>query len=130
MGFRLSATLRNTRSSDIITFAGASAKIKFYNGTAPATGAAVTTQTLLATLTGGAVLGTTTGGVLTLGAVTQSNASHVTGTPTWVRIEKSDATFVADLDIGAGAGNMQFTGSVTTGVDVVMGTSTITEGNA
>jgi len=127
MALSMSTTLRDARSTAIVTAAGASAKIKYYNGTRPATGVAVTSQTLLATLVGGSVLGTVTSQVLTFGAVTQNNASHVSGTPTWVRITTSADVFVADLSI---PGDMTFTGTIATGVDVTLGATTITEGNA
>ena len=126
MSLGLSTTLRTTRATDIVTALGANAKIKFYNGTQPATGGTATT--LLGTLIGGAsVIGTVTSGVLTFGAVTQTNSSHVSGTPTWVRFTTSADVFVADINIGAGG--MTFTGTIATGVDITLGASTITEGN-
>jgi hypothetical protein len=126
MALGLSTTLRSTRATDIVTAIGASGKIKFYNGTQPATGGTATT--LLATLVGGSVIGTVSSGVLTLGSVTQSNGSHVSGTPTWVRFTTSADAFVADINIGSGG--MTFTGTIATGVDITLGASTITEGNA
>ena len=127
MTLALSTTLRDTRSTAIVTAAGASAKIKFYNGTRPATGAAITSQTLLATLTGGSTIGTVSSQVLTFSSVTQSNGSHVSGTPTWVRITTSGDVFVADMTIGT---DMTFSGTIATGVDITLGATTITEGNA
>ena len=127
MATALSTTARNARSTAIVTAAGANAKIKFYNGTRPATGVAISAQVLLATLIGGAVLGTVASGVLTIGAVTQNNANHVNGTPTWVRITDSADVFVADLSIGS---DMTFTGTIATGTNVTLNASTITEGNA
>lgn len=127
MALALTTSLRTTRATDIVTALGANAKIKFYNGTQPATGGTATT--LLGTLIGGAsVIGTVSSGVLTFGAVTQNNATHVSGTPTWVRLTTSADAFVADINIGAGG--MTFTGTIATGVDITLGTSTITEGNA
>ena len=129
MAMRFSTTLRTTRSTDIVTAAGAAAKIKFYNGAVPATGVAPG-GALLATLTFGAVLGTVASGVLTLGAVTQSNSGHAAGTPTFARITTASDAFVADIDIGAGVGNMTFSGAIATGTDVNLNASTIIEGNA
>jgi hypothetical protein len=125
MALGLSTTLRSTRATDIVTAIGASGKIKFYNGTQPATGGTATT--LLATLVGGSVIGTVSSGVLTLGSVTQTNSGHVSGTPTWVRFTTSADVFVADINIGSGG--MTFTGTIATGVDITLGASTITEGN-
>lgn len=130
MTLRLSTTLRTTRATDIITAAGAAAKMKFWNGTKPASFGTTPGGTLLGTLTFGSVIGTSSSGVLTFGSVTQSNGSHVNGTPTFVTIETSGGTVVADLDIGGGAGNMQFTGTIATGTDITLNASTITEGNA
>jgi hypothetical protein len=130
MALSFSTALRTTRSTAIVTEAGVSnATMKFYNGTKPASLGAVSTQTLLATLTFSSVIGTVANGVLTFGAVSQNNANHVNGTPTWVRISKADTTVVMDIDIGAGNGNMQFTGTVATGVNITLNASTLTEGN-
>lgn len=126
MALSFSTTLRDARSTAIVTAAGASAKIKFYNGTRPATGAAAG-GTLLATLVGGTTIGTVSAQVLTFGAVTQTNSAHVSGTPTWVRITTSADVFVADLSIGT---DMTFAGTIATGVDITLSTTTITEGNA
>jgi hypothetical protein len=125
MALALSTAVRTARAQAIIDAAGASAKIKFYNGTRPSTGGAGTT--LLATLVGSTTIGTASGGVLTIGSVTQSNGSHVSGTPTWVRITTSADVFIADLSI---PGEMTFTGTIATGVDITLNASTITEGNA
>ena len=126
MTLSFSTPLRDARATAIVTAAGSSAKIKYYNGTRPATGAAAG-GTLLATLIGGSSLGTVSSQVLTFGAVTQTNSAHVSGTPTWVRITTSADAFVADLSI---PGDMTFTGTIATGVDITLGATTITEGNA
>lgn len=129
MALAFSTTLRTARAQAIITAAGASAKMKFYDGTRPASGAAITSQTLLGTMTAGATLGTATSGTLDFdeSGFTQSNGSHVSGTPTWVRITTSADVFVADLSIGS---DMTFTGTISTGVNITLNASTITEGNA
>ena len=129
MALAFSTTLRTARAQAIITAAGASAKMKFYDGTRPASGAAITSQTLLGTMTAGATLGTATSGTLDFdeSSFTQSNGSHVNGTPTWVRITTSADVFVADLSIGS---DMTFTGTISTGVNITLNASTITEGNA
>lgn len=128
MSLGFSTTLRTARAQAIIDACGASAKMKFYNGTQPATGGAGTT--LLATLTGSTTIGTATSGVIDFdeAGFTQNNANHVSGTPTWVRLTTSADVFVADINIGAGG--MTFTGTIATGVDITLGTTSITEGNA
>lgn len=131
MALTLSTATRNAIAQAIITAAGAAAKLKLYNGPKPA-GLGTPGGTLLATLTAGSTLGTASGGVLDFdeAGFTQSNGSHVAGTPTFVRITKSDDTAIADIDIGAGAGNMQFTGSVATGQNVTATNLQFTIGNA
>lgn len=129
MAFRLNTTTRNARLTTIVTAAGTNPKLKFYDGTVPATGG-TPAGTLRATLTQTGALGTVSDGVLTLNTtVTQTNSAHSAGTPTFCRITDASDAFVADIDIGSGAGNMQFTGTVVNGVNVVLNASTITEGN-
>lgn len=130
MTLRLIKSLRSTRATDLVTALGANAKAKFYNGSKPASIASAPAGTLLGTLVGGATIGSVVDGVLTFGAVTQSNGSHVNGTPTFCRFETSANAVIADVDIGAGVGNMQFTGTIATGTDITLNASTITEGNA
>ena len=128
MTIALSTATRNARIQAIITAAGAAAKMKFYDGTRPASGA-VAGGNLLATLTSGSVIGTASGGVLDFdeASFTQTNTNHVNGTPTWVRITTSADVWVADLSIPA---DMTFTGAITNGLDVTLGACSIAEGNA
>lgn len=123
-----STTVRTALIQAIITAAGANARIKLYNGTRPASGG-TPTGTLLATLIMGATLGTATNGVLDFdeSSMTQTNTSHVSGTPTWLRIETSAGVFVADFSIPADA---TFSGSVVNGTNVTLNPSTVTAPNA
>jgi hypothetical protein len=94
------ATIRNANMTSIVTEAGANAQIKLYNGTRPASGGAVSSQTLIAELVAGATLGAVSGGVLTMNAISSDSSANATGTPTWVRVLKSDgATLVGDFDL-------------------------------
>lgn len=122
---KLTTALRNTRATDIITAAGTNPKIKYYNGTESLTPAG----TLLATLNITGALGTATSGVIDINeTVTQTNSSHVAGTPTFALITTSADVAVATLAIPA---NMTFTGTIATGVDVTLtAPCTVTEGNA
>lgn len=122
-----STAVRTAQVQAIITAAGAGAKLKAYSGALPGSGAPA--GTLLATLTGGATIGTATSGVLNWdeAGFTQSNASHVTGTATYFRLEDSTGTFVWQFDLAAGS---TLTGTITTGVDVTFNASTTTAGNA
>ena len=122
---KLTTALRNTRATDIVTAAGTNPKVKFYNGTESLTPAG----TLLATLNVTGALGTATSGVIDLNeTVTQTNSSHVPGTPTFALITTSADVAVATLAIPT---NMTFTGTIATGTDITPTAPwTITEGNA
>lgn len=130
MSLSLSTAVRTAIAQAIITAAGANAKLKLYNGSKPAS-LGTPGGTLLATLNAGTVLGTASGGAVDFdeASFTQTNTSHVAGTPTFVRITKSDDTVIADIDIGSGAGNFQFTGSVANGQNVTATNLAFTVGN-
>ena len=102
--------------------------IKYYNGSKPASLGAPA-GTLLATLTMSNPAGTVSSGVLTIGSVTQTASSHVNGTPTFARFSNSSGTAVMDVDIGSGAGNMQFNGTVVNGQVITLTGVTLTAGN-
>lgn len=137
MGMTLRPQTRSNRGTVLVTDLGASATGKLYNGVRPAALGAPA-GTLLATLTygtditaaNGGTAGGVASGVLTLGGVTQTNTSHVAGTPTFVRFSTSAGVIIADIDIAAGAGNLQFTGTVANGQNVTASGMTITDGNA
>ena len=52
------------------------------------------------------------------------------GTPTFVDITTSADAVVARIDIGVGAGNWQFTGTVATGQNVTLTSLVFAAGNA
>lgn len=122
---KLTTALRNTRATDIVTAVGSGGKLKYYNGAESLSPAG----TLLATLTITGAFGSATGGVIDVNeTVTQSNGSHVSGTPTFILATTSADVAVCTLLIGTDA---TFTGTITTGVDIAVTTgATITEGNA
>lgn len=130
MALTLRTSARTAMISALITDAGSGAKIKLYNGTKPS---ALGTPggALLATLTASGNLGTASAGVLDFdeASFSQSNGSHVSGTPTFARITTSADAAVADIDIGSGGGNWQFTGSVVTGQNVALTALSFTAGN-
>lgn len=85
--------------------------IKIYTGTQPTSPAdAITTQTLLGTLTFSDPCGTSASGTLTMSAITQDSAADATGTATWARIADSTGATVCDIDVTAtgGGGTLQF----------------------
>jgi len=122
---KLTTALRNTRANDIITAAGTNPKLKYYNGAESLTPAG----TLLATLTITGALGTATSGVIDINeTITQSNGSHVAGTPTFILITTSADVAVGTILFGTDG---TFTGTVATGVDITVTTGALlTEGNA
>jgi len=111
--------------------AGAGAgTIKIYTGTQPTSPAdAITTQTLLGTLTFSDPCGTSASGTLTMSAITQDSAADATGTATWARIADSTGATVCDVDVTAtgGGGTLQFnTTSFVIGGPILISAFTIT----
>lgn len=131
MAKRANTTLRSAWAQALIDELGAAHKIKFYDGTQPASVAtALSGNTLLATLTADATPGSVSSGVLTFDAAnySQTNSSHVNGTPTWCSLTKSDDTRVYEFAI-SGDG-MTFTGTIQNGVDISRGAWTWTAPDA
>lgn len=111
--------------------AGAGAgTIKVYTGTQPTSAAdAITSQTLLGTLTFSDPCGTSASGTLTMSAITQDSAADATGTATWARIADSTGATVCDVDVTAtgGGGTLQFnTTSFVIGGPILISAFTIT----
>jgi hypothetical protein len=132
MSNSLSTTVRTAIAQAIVTAAGATgAKLKLYNGTQPASaGTALSGNTLLATLNWASVpIGTASAGAIDFdeASASQTNSSHVAGTPTFVDI--TDSSNVVHARIAIGAGGFTFTGSVATGQNVTLTTLVITAGN-
>lgn len=130
MAKHASEALRTAWAQELIDTLGASHKIKFYDGTQPASvAAAISGPTLLATLTADATPGSVTTGVLTFDAAnySQTNSSHVNGTPTWMSLTKSDDTRVYELGTADG---LTFTGTIQNGVDISRGAWTWTAPDA
>lgn len=130
MALGYAAGLRNAQLDAITTFAGASCKLRIYNGSRPATGGTATT--LLAELTCNATFApSASGGVLTLNSITQDSSADATGTATWFRIVKSDGTtHVMDGNVGTSGSDLNLnTTSLVTGAAVQVTSFTITNGN-
>ena len=108
---------RDAQQQGLITYAGSGCLIKLYQGTQPANAnTAITTQTLLVSLTISGSFGTDSNGTLTLGSVTNGTAS-ASGTADFFRIFKSDdSTVVMDGSVG------------TSGADLNLNTTTISSG--
>lgn len=129
------ATLRNSRLQKIIDAIDAGPSfgtLEIYDGTQPATGAAITTETKLGILTFSDPCGTVSGGVLTFGTITGEDAALDDGTATWGRILDSDGTFVGDFTVGETSADIIVNSAtiVSGGTIDAVGAQTITEGNA
>ncbi len=131
MTLGINVTTRNAMLDTITTRAGASALLRIYDGTQPATGGTATT--LLAELTCNATFApAASSGVLTLNAITQDSSANATGTATWFRIVQSGgSTHVLDGTVGTSGAdlNLNSTSIVATGT-VSISSFTITAPNA
>lgn len=93
--------------------------IKVYTGTKPAgPDTAITSQTLLGTLTCSDPCGTTSSGVLTFSSITQDSSADATGAAAWARISDSSGTAIIDVTVG------------TSGTDIIMNTTAVVAGGA
>ena len=133
MALGFNVTLRNNMLDEITTRAGASALLRIYDGTQPATGGTATT--LLAQLTCNATFAAAaSSGVLTLNSISSDTSANATGTATWFRIVQSDgSTHVMDgtvSTVAAGTGDLQLDDtSIVLGGTVAISSATITDGN-
>lgn len=124
------ATLRNARLDEITAACGASALLRLYDGSRPATGGAATTK--LAELTCNATFApAASGGVLTLNAITQDSSADATGTATWGRLTTSGGTAQIDFDVGTSGSDklVMTTTSIVATQPVSCSSFTFTEGN-
>lgn len=133
MGFNV--TLRNAMLDAITSRAGASAILRIYSGTRPATAGAETTILAQLTCNASAFAPASSSGVLTLNAITSQPSAAATGTATWFRIYASNGTtHVLDGSVStqaAGTGDLQLDStSIVTGGTVAITSATITAGNA
>jgi hypothetical protein len=123
--------LRNNMLDQITSRAGASALLRIYDGSRPATGGTATT--LLAELTCNSTFAAAaSGGVLTLNAITSDSSANATGTATWFRIVQSGgSTHVLDGSVGTSGSDLNLnTTSIVSGATVSISSFTITAGNA
>lgn len=130
MALGYSSVLRNNQLDQITARAGASALLRIYDGSRPATGGAATT--LLAELTCNATFApAATGGVLTLNAIAQDASANATGTATWFRIVQSGgSTHVLDGNVGTSGSDLNLNSvSIVVGGTVSVTSFTITAGN-
>lgn len=122
MSITLNTTLRNARSTAIVTEAAATAKLTVYTA---AYGAILYTSTCSVTL------GTVSAGVLTFNAVGNGTAGAA-GTAAIARLFKTDGTtmVIEGLTVGTSGTNIIITNTTIAVSDVIATSSaTITEGN-
>jgi len=98
---------RNAQQQGLITYAGTGSIIRLYDGTQPTNAnTAISTQTLLVSLTIAGGFGTDSNGTITLGAVT-SGTAVASGTASFFRIVKSDGTTVVmDGSVGTSGSDL------------------------
>lgn len=98
---------RNAQQQGLITYAGTGSIIRLYDGTQPTNAnTAISTQTLLVSLTIAGGFGTDSNGTITLGAVTNGTAV-ASGTASFFRIVKSDGTTVVmDGSVGTSGSDL------------------------
>lgn len=139
MTMNFSTALRNSRAQAVIDHidAGADAVttegvMHFYNGPRPAAGAAITTETLLASCALSEPSGTVANGVLTFATISDDVSVDADGDVLWCRIVDSDGDWVIDLGCGiAGSGEQIIFNTLTARIGGVLQilSGSFTEGN-
>lgn len=137
MAFNLkySTTLKNAQQNAITSTLGASALLKIYSGTQPATpDTAITSQVLLATLTCNATFAAAAAsGVLTLNAISNGTGTAGAGagtTATWFRLDTSGGTGHIDGTVGITGSDLNLNNTNIAQNQTVSVTSfTLTNGN-
>jgi hypothetical protein len=131
MGF--STAIRNASLNAITTAAGNGALLTLYSGTRPATGAALSGNTLLGTLTCGSPLApAAANGTLTFSTITEDSAADASGTCTWARLTTSGGTFLIDFSVTATGGGGDITMNsvaISAGLAIQAISATIADGN-
>lgn len=122
---------RDAQQQGLIVYAGTGCLLNIYNGTQPANAnTAISTQTLIVTLTIASSFGTDSNGTLTLGTVTDGTAV-ATNTATFFRIFKSDGTTVVmDGSVGTSGADLNLNDtSIASGQTVSITSGTIVRAN-
>tara|TARA_R110000851_G_C13102760_1_gene569259 strand:- start:41714 stop:42121 length:408 start_codon:yes stop_codon:yes gene_type:complete len=135
MALAFNAVLQNNMLDEIgaLIDAGAGAGvIEIYDGARPATGAAITTETLLASLTmDAASFGAANAGSASAAAITGDAAADATGTASWFRVTDSVGTFIMDGDVGVAGADLNLTTvSINIGVAVDITSFVLNAGNS
>jgi hypothetical protein len=129
---KYSASLKNAQQDAITTKIGASGLLLIYSGTQPASpDTAITSQVLLATLTGNATFApASSGGVLTLNSITSGTgtAGAAGGTvATWFRWTTSGSVAHVDGTVGISVADINLNNTnIATGQTVAVTSQTFT----
>lgn len=130
LGF--SSAVRGARVDAITTATGASAKLRFYGGTRPATGGGSTTLAAELICNATAFADSASGGpTITIRAIAPLNASANVSPVTWFRLLKADGTtIIMDGDVGTTGSDLNVSStSFVSGQQVSVTSWTITDGN-
>jgi len=103
MAISFALSLRNSRAQatlNALDAAATSGTFKYYTAPQPATGAAITTQILLGTVTLSKPSGSITAGTINFEAITDDIATDADGDIAWARGQDGDGNFVLDGDCG------------------------------
>ena len=136
MAVYLSTAARNAAANgvvDLIDAGSGAGTLLIYDGTRPANAnTAVSTQTLLATLTfSDPAFGNAATGVATASSITGDSSADATGTASWARALDSDANVVADFSVGTSGADINLNSvSLVAGgtVDITSFTITMPDG--
>lgn len=122
---------RDAQQQGLITYAGSGCLLNIYNGTQPVNAnTAISTQTLIVTLTIAGGFGADSNGTITLGTVSDGTAV-ATNTATFFRIFKSDGTTVVmDGSVGTSGADLNLNDtSIASGQVVSISSGTIIRAN-
>ncbi len=111
MALTLSATIRDARLQalvDVLDGGSGAGYIEFYDGVRPATGADVTTQTLLSTCVLAVPSGVVASQTLTFGTINDDVSAAGAGTASWARVYDADGGFQIDGDCGIAESGADF----------------------
>lgn len=125
---------RNNMLDEITNDIGASGELRIYGGGSgrPATGAAITDQTLLATCALSATAAPAASlGALTFSAISDDTSADATGTANWFRLTTSGGGAVIDGDVGTSGSDLNFNSvAFVTGGNVAVTSFVINMNNA
>lgn len=135
MALSFATTLRNSQAAAFGTQIDAGTgpgTLRIYDGARPASGAAPSTQALLAELTfASPSFPAPAAGAVTANAILDDASADAPGTASWFRIVDGDGTFVCDGDVGTSGSDLNLNSvDIAAGVTVNISNFALTAGNA